>query len=202
MARPRSTKPSYCRDRATERAYVVIDGKRHWLGPRGTYGTQETRDAYDRLIGEWIARGRAPDPAAGAAPSAVLTVSDVCLAFWEHALTTYPAPPFAAGNRPEGELGNFWDALRPLRRLYGPTPAVEFGPVKLAAVRDEMIRLGWCRNHINRNVARLRHVFKWAVGAELLPGEVWHRLGGVGGAAQGPLQSLRDGGSVRCRTRR
>jgi hypothetical protein len=32
MARPVSSKPSYCRDRATERAYVVIDGKRHWLG--------------------------------------------------------------------------------------------------------------------------------------------------------------------------
>jgi hypothetical protein len=62
----------------------------------------------------------------------------VCLAFFEHAQKTYPAPPFAAGKRPEGELGNFWDALRPLRRLYGQTPAAEFGPVKLAAVRDSI----------------------------------------------------------------
>lgn len=78
-----------------------------------------------------------------------------------------PRAAVPAGKRPEGELGNYWDALRPLRRLYGRTPAAKFGPVKLAAVRDEMIRLGWCRNHINRNVARLRHVFKWAVGAKL-----------------------------------
>src|SRR5204863_4689543 len=107
------------------------------------------------------------------AAAGVLTVADVCLAFFEQAQKVYPAPPFAAGKRPEGELGNFWDALRPLRRLYGQTPAAEFGPVKLSAVRDEMIKLGWCRNHVNRNVARLRHVFKWAAGAELVPGEVW-----------------------------
>ena len=139
MARPRSVKPSYWRDRATERAYVVIDGKRHWLGPRHTYGTQETRDAYDRIIGEWIARGRAPDdsPVAGGAAAAVLTVFDLCQTFWDHAERTYPAPRFASGKRPEGELGNFWDALRRLRRLYGSTPAAEFGPVKLSAVREE-----------------------------------------------------------------
>jgi hypothetical protein len=180
MARPRSSKPSYCRDRATERAYVVIDGQRHWLGPRGTYGSQPTRDRYDQLIGEWIARGRAPgvdaEPAGGG-----LTVADVCLAFWEHAVHTYPAPPVPAKKRPEGELGNFWDALRPLVRLYGQTPAAEFGPVKLAAVRDEMVRLGWCRNFANRNVSRLKHVFKWAVGVELLRGEVWHRLAALPG---------------------
>ena len=170
MARPRSTKPSYCRDKTTERAYVVIDGKRHWLGPRGSYNTPESRDAYDRLIGEWIARGRAPDVSAGGESAAALTVSDICLAFWEHATRTYPAPPTPAGKRPEGELGNHWDALRPLLRLYGTLPAGQFGPVKLTAVRDEMIRLGWCRNVVNRNVARLKHVFKWAVGAELVAG--------------------------------
>jgi len=54
--------------------------------------------------------------------------------------------------------------------------------VKLAAVRDEM---GWCRNFINRNVARLNHVFKWAVGKELLPGEVWHRLAALAGLQKG-----------------
>jgi hypothetical protein len=134
MARPRSSKPSYCRDRATERAYVVIDGTRRWLGPRGTYGTQETRDRYDRLIGEWIARGRVPDPTAGAsaAPPAVITVSDVCAAFWDHAEKAYPARPFVVGKRPEGQLGNFHDALRPMRRLYGTQPATDFGPVKLS----------------------------------------------------------------------
>jgi hypothetical protein len=172
MARPRSLKPAYLLDKTSLRPFVLMDGRKVYLGPRGSYGTQETRDKYDRLIGEWIARGRTPDPDAGigTAPVAVLTVSDICSAFWDHAERTYPAPPFVVGKRPEGELGNYHDALRPLRRLYGTTPAAEFGPVKLKAVREEMIRLGWCRNHINRNVARLKHVFKWAVGAELIPG--------------------------------
>ena len=133
MARPRSTKPSYCLHKTSGRAYVTIDGRTTYLGK---YASPESRDIYDQLIGEWIARGRAPDPnaVAGGAAAVVLTVSDVCLAFWEHAMRCYPAPPFTAGKRPEGELGNFWDALRPLRRLYGATPAGEFGPVKLTAV--------------------------------------------------------------------
>ena len=78
-------------------------------------------------------------------------------------------------------------ALRPLQRLYGPTPAIDFGPLKLKTVRDEMIRLDWCRNTINRHVDRLKHVFKWAVGAELLPGEVHYRL-----VAIEPLQKNRS----------
>src|SRR4051794_3937539 len=59
MPRRRSLKPSYCRDKATDRAYVVIDGRRHYLG---RFDSPESRDAYDRLIGEWIARGRRRPP--------------------------------------------------------------------------------------------------------------------------------------------
>jgi integrase len=72
-----------------------------------------------------------------------------------------------------------------LKRLYGPTPAGEFGPVALCAVREEMIRLGWCRTHINRQANRLRHVFKWAAGRELLPPSVYHALQAVDGLKAG-----------------
>ena len=54
-----------------------------------------------------------------------------------------------------------------------------------------MIRLGWCRNVDNRQVTRIRQVFKWAVENELVSASVtlalpalaiaavlrgWHRL--------------------------
>src|SRR5215204_7138286 len=38
MPRPKSLKPSYCRDKATNRAYVTLNGKRKYLGPPGSYG--------------------------------------------------------------------------------------------------------------------------------------------------------------------
>src|SRR5687767_4300314 len=167
MARPKSLKPSYCRHKTTGRAFVVLAGKFVYLGD---HGTQASRDAYDRVIGEWIARGRRPTapnaPGSTEVASAVTTVSHVIAAFWAHARTAYPHPATAEGKRPEGEAGNFFDVLKPLRRLYGKTPAAEFGPRALKALREEFIRLGWCRNVINRHVWRVKLVFKWAASEE------------------------------------
>ena len=62
MARPRSLKPAYCHDKTSGRAYVTLDNRKTYLG---RFGTQESRDAYDRAIGEWIANGRTrPTPEA------------------------------------------------------------------------------------------------------------------------------------------
>ena len=36
------------------------------------------------------------------------------------------------------------------------------------ASRDEMIKLGWCRQYVNRQILRVKTVFKWAVANELL----------------------------------
>lgn len=199
MPRPRgSTKtPSYCLHKPSGRAYVNVGGRVVYLG---RYGSAESRAAYDRVIGEWLVAGRAaPAPApttAAPPPPSGLTVSVLIAAFWEHAKTCYPAPPCADGRRPKGELGNFRDVLKPLRRSYGPTPAAEFGPRALRAMRSELVRLGWCRNVINRQVSRIRHVFKWGVGAELLPPHQYQGLLAVEGLRQGH-GSVRESAPVR-----
>jgi integrase len=215
MPRPRSLKPKHCLDKPSGRAFVILDGAKKYLG---RYGTQESRDNYDRVIGEWIAEGRpryvSPSAANGAAGG--VTVSQVIAAFWSHAKQIYPAPPYQEGKRPKGELGNYWDTLRPLRRLYGPTAAADFGPRELKAVREDMIRpkqvldqrtgavsvkTAWCRNVANRHIGRLKHVFKWAVEHGLVPGEVHHRLATVSGLRRGrsdaretePVRPVPDG---------
>ena len=53
---------------------------------------------------------------------------------------------------PDGELGMYFDALRPLRKLYGSLPASEFGPLALAALQEHMITLDWCRTFINAQI--------------------------------------------------
>ena len=61
-----------------------------------------------------------------------LTVKEIVARFWEHAERVYrPLVTPKAGTMPSGELGNFACALRPLRRLYGETPAFKFGPLAL-----------------------------------------------------------------------
>jgi hypothetical protein len=44
-----------------------------------------------------------------------------------------------------------------------------------------MANMGWCWPYINKQLNRIRQVFKWAVSDELIPGSVIHGLqGGCG----------------------
>ncbi len=184
MPRPRCLKPAYCINKSDGRAFVTLDGHRVYLGK---HGTQESHDRYDAVVGEWIQRGRRPavDQTQPSEVDAQIRVGGVVARFWTHAKETYPAPPVPEKRRPAGELGNHWDALRPLLRLFRDLPAAEFGPLKLKVVRDEMIRLDWCRNRINRQVGRLKHVFKWAVENEPVPPAVYEGLKTVAGLKAG-----------------
>jgi hypothetical protein len=67
-------------------------------------------------------------------------------------------------------------AVRPLRKLYGTTPACEFGPLALKAVREEMIQADICRNEINKRMGRFKRMFAWGVENELIPALVHHGL--------------------------
>jgi integrase len=75
--------------------------------------------------------------------------------------------------------------LRLIRELYGLTPAKRFGPLALKAIRQKMIEKGLCRAYINRQVNRVRRMFRWAVSEELLPADAYHGLQSVEGLRKG-----------------
>jgi len=81
---------------------------------------------------------------------------------------------------PAGEADKIGMALRPLRLLYGPTTANEFGPLKLKAVREAMIKLGWCRGMINQAIGRVRRFVKWCVENEYVHASILQALQAVG----------------------
>jgi len=113
-------------------------------------------------MAEWLASGRAtPEPEG-------LTIGELLNAFREHAERSYADSPKV--------IWNFMYALKPLRRLYGATPVSDFGPLKLKALIGEYGRMCWCRQNINRHIARAKAFFKWAVSNELAPGSVHHAL--------------------------
>jgi hypothetical protein len=58
MPRLNTAVPRYRRHRASGQAVVSLAGRDHYLGP---YGTQVSKDQYDRLVCEWLARGRLPE---------------------------------------------------------------------------------------------------------------------------------------------
>lgn len=101
----------------------------------GPYGSEESKREYTRVINEWLGAGKlAPPPPLGGRGRDV-TVAEVCLRFWKHAEVYYRL----VDSSPSGELDNQKNAQAALVDMYGHTPASEFGPLKLKAVRQRMI---------------------------------------------------------------
>ena len=164
--------PSYRLHKRSGQAIVTLSGRDILLG---TYGTKASRAEYDFVTGEWIANVR--QPAAGAATD--LTVSTLIVRFWTHAEGYYRNP----GGTPGRELLNFKNALKPLRRLYGHTPAAAFGPLALKAVRQAMVKdFGWCRNVVKRQTARIRQRRRSVSAEATLPGQEVGPVGSLRGS--------------------
>ncbi|QDV36365.1 tyrosine-type recombinase/integrase [Tautonia plasticadhaerens] len=168
--------PSYRLHRPSGQAVVTLAGKDHYLGK---HGSTESRQEYRRLVSEWLARP-APGPPPGPAGRPDLTINELLLAYWDHARSYY-----VKEGRPTSEVATIRQALRPVRELYGETPAVDFGPLALKAVRQAMIDRGWCRGYINKQVNRIRRAFTWAAENELLPVSSHQALCSVSGLREG-----------------
>lgn len=165
--------PTCTKHKATGQAVVRLNGKDHYLGK---YGSAAAKQKYNQLISEWLAGGRQLD-ANGTGP----TVNDIILAYWQRCKEYY--------RDRNGELTGEADlvrlACRPLKELYGRTPAREFGPLAMKAVRQKLIGADLSRNYVNSSIARLKRMFKWAVENELVPPSIHHGLSAVAGLRRG-----------------
>ena len=180
MPSPRT--PSLRRHKPSGQAVVTLGGQDCYLGPWPATLRQPppaAREACDRLIAEWLANGRRRPRAAADAPA--LTVNELILAFWRHAETHYRRED----GTPTSELKEYRRSLTPLRELYGPTPAADFSPLKLKAVRQRMIDAGLRRGVVNQRVGRIVSVFKWGVSEEMAPESAWRSLTTVRGLERG-----------------
>ena len=132
---PRSCVPSYRLHKPTGQAVVTVrtatsERRDVYLG---TYDSSESRREYARIVAE-LASG----PARSAAPTASgsgLTVDEVLLAFWHHVEQHHRTPD----GKPTTEVEEIRRSVVPLRKLYGHTPAAEFGPKSLAGVRRGLV---------------------------------------------------------------
>jgi hypothetical protein len=184
MARtPSNVPPPYPKKPHNGQARITVrtaDGRRKdlLLGP---HGSPESLAEYRRVLAELEAHGGLYPVQAAAPAAADLTVNELLLHYWRWAAEHYRDPE---GN-PTRERANLKDALRPLKRLYGHTPAGEFGPSALRALQQEMVKAGLCRSVVNSRTNRVRRAFKWAVSFELLPVAVHQALQTVQGLRRG-----------------
>src|SRR5689334_3525747 len=102
--------PSYRKHKPSGQAVVTLNGHDHYLG---THGTAASREAYNRIIQEWLAAGRQLPHG-----EASLTINELILAYWRTVEPTFRHRPSAGL---PGELFNVKTALRLVRELYGRT---------------------------------------------------------------------------------
>lgn len=194
---PAPTKPpAYRSRRGYDQALVTLTDSRtkkrrdYWLG---AYGSPESRELYHLLIAQWEAQGRRlPDlfysqqrmesqitkraiDGGRDKQSTHETINDLISAYWQWTKTYYST----------SERALIKAALRIVRKLYGSTPASEFGPNRLRAIRDDMVRgdafgdkprIPWSRPYVNGQIHRVCAMFKWAASHEKLPASIYHQL--------------------------
>lgn len=171
--------PKYRKHRASGQAVCTIGGRDHYLGP---HGSKASRVEYDRLTGQWLAAGR---PAQWPPPAEYeITVAELLVRY-----LTFVKRHYSQGPKPSRYVDDIKPAVKMLRETYGRTAAAEFGPLALKALRERMIAAGWSRKYVNENVDRIRRVFKWGTGEELVPPSVFHGLQAVEGLRKGRTEA-------------
>lgn len=108
-------------------------------------------------------------------------MNEAIVAYWRHVQAYYRLGDGTVST----EVDNVRLALRPLKALYGHTPAADFDAPALEAVREQMIRDGRCRNRVNKDVARIKRLFRWAASKKLLPSSVFQDLDTIEGLRAG-----------------
>lgn len=170
---PRKKKiPSYRLHKSSGQAVVTLAGHDHYLG---VHGTPESQQAYARLIALWTAGGGVPTLRA-----ADSTVAELLAGYWSYAVGYY-----VKDGQPTSQLDRVKRALAPVRSLYGDTSASSFGPVALSAVRDWMVRQGWCRRVVNQRVDCVKRCWKWGCARELVPATCYQALRALEGLRRG-----------------
>ena len=196
MARPKSH-PKLRHHKARDLAVVRVDGKDHHLV---RFGSAESVEKYNRVVGEWMARGADKSAAVrGGDGVPNPTVNEVILAYVAFGSTYFRRPDGSPGSEP----AVIRLAARPLRALYGSTQARDFGPVALKAVRQSMIDTGLARRTVNQRIGQIVRMFGHAVENEMIPADVHLRLSRIEPFLRASITSRTssthtDIGGIRC----
>jgi integrase len=199
--------PALRHHRRSGNARVRIGGIEHWLGP---WGSADSRLRYDELIAAWITSGRKsveavkrqPPPAPVAVETELPTSADVTVGELARAWIAAIERERAGRHKRASNWNGAIAAARALRSVAA-MPAKDFGPRALQDVRRRLVDTPFLRKrrlpdgsetfdaiprsrrYVNDTVGRIRQLFNWAVGLELIPPERAYALSRVRALAVG-----------------
>lgn len=170
--------PAYCRHK-TGQAYVRVKGRPKYLG---IYGTPESHDAYDEFVAEFVLN---------AEPGSCKTLTAVLAAWWSECKRRY--------SKGKGKLGgaqNWRPVIRLLREKHGEERAEDLGPKKLRLTLEAAAsEHDWSLRYTKMQLDRVRQIFKWAAGEELIGITAYQKLTTIElrhGRASDPILPVSD----------
>jgi hypothetical protein len=158
--------PRYRLHRASGQAVLTLGGCDHYLGP---FGSPRSYEARDQVIAEWLAQGRRLPQVD--APPPVTSINDLAAAYWKFANGYY-----VKAGRTTGELPVIKAALRRLCEPLGALPAESLTPQALREVQERMIGENLARTYINKQIERMRRMYKWGVAEGKVPVTTYQAL--------------------------
>ena len=172
--------PKYRKHSTRDKAFVEVSGKRTYL--QGAYDSPESREHYGQILADLVAKPRARGSAEGLpratpwkTPAVSITLGELAGRWLTHLEQTGQG----------SEYHHARGLCCKISQAEAATPASEFGPKALKAVRERMIADEWTRGYVNDQVQRLRRMFRFAVEEELVPAGVWEALKAVAGLKKG-----------------
>ncbi len=157
--------PAYCYHKSDDSAVVYINRRPVYLG---RYGSPESRKKYGEVIAEFLG-GSVVHPSAATPAVSLKSVGELCLQFVREKLPKYSV---AEQHCQRG-------AIKILVELFAETATADFGPLRLRTVRQAMIDKGWGRSFTNKQMKRLKYLFRWGVSWEYVPASVADALATV-----------------------
>ena len=169
--------PKYRLHKRSGHALVVLDGREIYLGK---HGTSESLERYNREIAQWLQRGGS----SGTETRDEITVAEVMAAYLKYAKGYY-----VKDGKPTREYEIIREVCRKILPLYSKEKASNFGPLALKTVRQTMIDEDWSRRYINKQMDRIKRMFRWAAAEELIPASIPQTLQMVQGLKKGRTQA-------------
>lgn len=175
--------PGYCHHKASNQAYVRLDGRCFYLG---VYGSPESHRRYASLIADHHAGE--PIDASARKRSRPLTVGELAEQYLNREAQRF-------GPRNKNTYGARY-AMLALTEHHAGLRATEFRPRALRSIQAMLAETGLARSEVNRRINRIRAAFRWAVGEELLPESIHAALTVVPGLRRGEARDNPPRGPV------
>jgi hypothetical protein len=169
-----SNLPKYCRLNDRNIAFYWRDGKRVYLP--GHYGSPESKEAYNKQMASLLDHRNDEVVEKKKLRSCTIkdiTVAEIIARFLQHAEVYY-----VKNGKQTDTAYQYKVATQPIMddEKFCGLQASKFTQSKLKSIQEKMVDSGLARKTVNARIDKIKTVFKWAVGEELIEPEVHLKL--------------------------